>query len=587
MFGYGRRGCLTRGSFVVLAMISLANVAQAQTTSSSLPLPSGEIITGPVFRRNGTSVPLITTGTDANTYLNLGPPTESFTPSAPMVVIRTSASTQFVRVYTAGVTNAVGGFIVGSNAVRGLSAAQIRDVLALPYLPNSLTIVQVPAGTCVMVGQAAPILGNFAASPPSIPTPGPWGHGGVIQEYLVGVSSNPGCASPQFVPAPDFVNRQLIGASALSYRLHAGVGNAVAVATALDLAAPPALFTDMDGIYNSLDLINIGDPGPLQAALAQLDGEAYADVPTVEIEGARMFLSAIHGQMQLDHGTSVANGPTSQQWLSGFGGGGGIGGDGDTHGIGYAMGGVAGGMEHRFAPTVLAGIAVSYIRSFHGTSGISGSGSINSFSTALYGSYVPGNWYVDGVLGYGYSYGTLDRGIVFPGVARGASGNPNANEFLSSVETGYRVPLGERTAVTPFAAMQGIVIFRNSFAESGAGAIDLHVQGQTTASARSVLGADLRHALPVGLPAPLLLTLRAGWGHEFADVSRRITASFDGLPGAAFTVNGVRAPRDTAVIGIGASLTVQQSVDLFLRYDGMLASGASTQDGTAGLRVTF
>jgi outer membrane autotransporter protein len=52
-------------------------------------------------------------------------------------------------------------------------------------------------------------------------------------------------------------------------------------------------------------------------------------------------------------------------------------------------------------------------------------------------------------------------------------------------------------------------------------------------------------------------------------------------------VNGVPAPRDAAVIGIGASLAVRQSVDLFLRYDGALASGASTQAGTAGLRVTF
>ena len=587
MLGCSRRGCLTLGGVVVLAMISLVDVVQAQTVLDGLPLPPGEVITGPIFRRNGTFVPSISTGTDANTYLNLGPPTESFTPSATAVVVRTSVPVQFVRAYTAGVTNAVGGFIVGSNAVRELGAAQIRDVLALPYLPDSLTIVQIPAGTCLIIGQAAPILGNFAANPPSIPTPGPWGHGGVTQEYLAGVSSNPGCANPQFVPARDFVNPQLIGASALSYRLRAGGGNAIAVATALDLATLPALFTDMDGIYNRLDLINFGDPGPLRSALVQLDGEAYADVPTVEIEGARMFLNAVHGQMRLGHGTAATDDPPVRQWLSGFGGAGGIGGSGDTHGIGYAMGGVAGGMEHRFDPTLLAGIAVGYTRSGYGTNGLSGSGSINTFSAALYSSYAPGNWYVDGVLGYGYAYGTLNRSIVFPGVARGASGNPDANEVLSGVETGYRVPLDERTAVTPFAALQGIVIFENGFAESGAGAIDLHVQGQTTASARSILGAELTHELPVGLAVPLQLTLRAGWGHEFANVSRRITASFDGLPGAAFTVDGARVPRDTAVIGIGASLTVQQSVDLFLRYDGALANGTSTQGATAGLSVAF
>lgn len=581
-------GHLKLASLIMLAMIGLADVALAQTASSGLPLAPGDIINGPVFRRNGTSVPSISSGADANTYLNLGPPTESFTPSAPAVVIRTSVPTQYVRVFTAGVTNPVGGFIAGSNTVRGLNASQIRDVLALPNLPDSLTIVQIPASTCMIVGQAAPILGNFPANPPSTPTPGPWGHGGVIQEALIGVTSNAGCAGAQFVPAANYGTRQLIAASALSYRIHAGGGNAFAVAAALDLATYPALFTDMDGIYNSLDLINIGDPGPLQSALVQLDGEIYADNPTVVIEAGRLFLNAVHGQMRLDRSMSVGlNDPPVQQWLSGFGGGGAIGGNAATHGINVAMGGVAGGVEHRFDPTLLAGIAVGYIGSGYATNGISGSGSLNSFSTALYASYAPGNWYIDGALGYGYNVATLNRTIAFPGVARGASGRPTANEFLSSIESGYHVPLDDGTVVTPFIAMQGIIVFQNSLTESGAGAINLDVQDQTTASARSVVGAELSHGLPMGLSAPLLLTLRAGWGHEFADVSRTISASFVGLPGAGFTVNGVPVPRDAAVVGIGASLAIRQSVDLFLRYDGTLASRASMQAGSAGLRVTF
>ncbi len=168
MRGLRGHGYLKPVSLIMLAMISLADAALAQTVSSSLPLAPGDIITGPVFRRNGTSVPSISSGADANTYLNLGPPTESFTPSAPAVVIRTAVPTQYVRVFTAGVTNPVGGFIAGSNAVRGLNAAQIRDVLALPNLPDSITIVQIPASTCMIVGQAASILGNFAGQPASV-----------------------------------------------------------------------------------------------------------------------------------------------------------------------------------------------------------------------------------------------------------------------------------------------------------------------------------------------------------------------------------------------------------------------------------
>jgi uncharacterized protein with beta-barrel porin domain len=52
-------------------------------------------------------------------------------------------------------------------------------------------------------------------------------------------------------------------------------------------------------------------------------------------------------------------------------------------------------------------------------------------------------------------------------------------------------------------------------------------------------------------------------------------------------VHGVPVPRDAAVTGIGASLAMHPWIDVFLRYDGALASGASTQAGSAGLRFTF
>lgn len=44
----------------------------------------------------------------------------------------------YARVYTQGITNPVGGFIAPANTIRGLDVHQICDVLALPFLPDSL-----------------------------------------------------------------------------------------------------------------------------------------------------------------------------------------------------------------------------------------------------------------------------------------------------------------------------------------------------------------------------------------------------------------------------------------------------------------
>jgi uncharacterized protein YhjY with autotransporter beta-barrel domain len=600
------RTALLLGSLAVI-LIGLAGEIRAQSNPNNLPLPPGVILEGPIVRRDGTSVPSITNGAEANDFIFSVPPTASYLDPAPAVVVRTSQPTQYIRFYTDGVTQPIGSFVVGSNVVRGKNAEQIRILLALPYLPDSLVIVEVPAGACMLIGTAAPILGHFPANPPAIPTPGPWGRGGVPQEKLLGISSAPGCANPQFVPIGDYVNAQPIGQQALSYRPRAGGGNTGAIAAALDTATPPPLFTDMDGVYNSLDLLNIGSAAPLQSALMQLDGEAYADFSTVEIAGAGMFLDTLRNQMwlgrtngdpslnagigeaQLGIGSSTqpARGGYLREWIAGFGGGGNVGGNGDSHDVAYDVGGGAIGADYRFSPALLAGGAIAYSGSGLSTQGISGSGSINTLSLGVYASYAPGNWYVDGALGYGHSWGDLSRSIAFPGVTRTASGSPGANEFLSNLETGYHFHLDDRTALTPFAAMQGIVIGQGAFTESGAGAIDLQVDSQTTSSARSLLGLELTENLPVGLTQPLGLDLRVGWSHDFADPGRFVTASFVGAPGASFTVSGASPDRDAAIVGLGVSLPVAPAFDVFLRYDGAFAGNYATNAGTAGLRIGF
>ena len=596
-----QRACLLLVAVIVLA-VGFPGPAPAQS-ADGLPLPPGQIVVGPVYRGPqfprctgcagpGTTSGPIATGVDANSYVEATFPTQPFvnSTSSPAVVVLTTAPTQYVRFYTQGTTGQVGSFLVGSNAVRRLTPAQIRGVLALPFMPDMETLVQVPAGTCLLVGTAGPINTNFPAKPNPFGYPaGPWGQGGAVQEYLVGKSGGgAGCGpTPQFISATSFINGQPIGAYALAYRPRAGGGNAGSVANALDHATPPPLFSDMDGVYNALDILNFGDPTPLRSALAQLDGEIYADVPSVTIAVGQMFLDVVHDQT---HFARSFSGPPGngvfRPWVSGFGGGGALFGNGNTHGIGFRGGGIAAGADYRFTPDLQAGIAAAYMRSAFNTSGIPGSGGLDSFAVGSYAGYAVGLWYIDGALGYSYNSAGVNRSIDFPGVTRAAFANPAANALLSRAETGYRFLLDDRTTATPSASFQGIVAGQNSFAEGGAGAINLNVNGRTAALALSTLGLELAYDLPLGLAAPLGFSARAGWGHDFADVNRSITATLQGTPDASFTVNGARWPRDAAVAGVRISLP-SQAVNLFVRYDGALASNASIHSATAGLVINF
>jgi uncharacterized protein YhjY with autotransporter beta-barrel domain len=589
-----------RLSIAGLAMWLVATVGVADAQQLSMPpLPPGTLLTGPIAYQGGSGfIPSITTGAAANNYVGAFPPVLSFVPNAPAAVVLTSAPTQWVRFYTAGAEgdmgSPVGSWIAGTNAVRGLTAEQVKDVLALPSLPTSLAITRAPAGTCILAAQGNAVLGNFPANPPDIPTPGPWGHGGTPQYYIIGQSNNPHCVAAQDLADSAYIVQLDMGTYALAYTPHAGGGNAGAVAYALDHASPPPLFGDMDSIYNALDILNLTDPAGLRNALTQLDGEVYADLPTVAMTGSQLFLGVLRDQMRLGRALAgatpladapVANAGPLRAWASGFGGAGSLSGNGDSHDADFALGGVAGGLEYSVLPTLRTGVALGYARAGYSLNGLSGNADVNQYTVALYASFVRGAFYLDAAVGYAYTASTVTRDIAFPGVMRRATGTPDSNAVIGSAELGYHVPLGPSTALTPIAGMQAVSAAQGGFTESGAGAIDLRVESRTTSSVRSVLGAELTQRFAVGAAA-LQATLRLAWAHDFAATGRSIVASFAGLPGAAFTVQGVRAPQDLAVIGIGLSVPVG-GFDLFLRYDGNVGSDFGVHGGTLGMRVAF
>ena len=599
----------------------LGDAALAQQIVGGMIVPDGQVVTGPVFRRNGTSVPSIATGADANTYIFSTPPTASFLPGSPAAVVLTSVPTLYARVYTQGVTNAVGGFIAPSNTIRGLDAQQIRDVLALPFLPDSLTLVQVPAGTCILFGTGAPITRNFPANPPAIPTPGPWGNGGKLQGTLIGLSSSPNCESPAFVPAANYMNRQSISGTALSYRASAGTGNTYAVAAALDVGVFPAQFSDMDTIYNSLDLLNYGSPDALRAALKQLDGESYADFGYLRMMAGRAFLDVMHQQMRAarlrrpsslasaeaalsltepspartvigDLGKSLATaGGGSRRteaggvWVAPYGAVGAVYGDAATHSASYGLHGFAAGADIEILDDFRIGAALGYSSTGLSTS-LASSGSNEAFSLAAYASYAPRPWYLDAAAGYAYNWGSLTRTIAFPGIFRTAQGNPTASQFIGSAESGFAFAVAPRLALTPFARLEVTAASQNPFTETGAGAIGLSAAAQGTTGVRSILGVELAGSVALTSTQSLSMALRLGWAHDYADLSGALNASFVGKPDTSFVVYGPTPDRNAATIGAAITLPLPLG-QAFLNYDGNLARGYTYHAATLGLRIAF
>jgi len=184
----------------------------------------------------------------------------------------------------------------------------------------------------------------------------------------------------------------------------------------------------------------------------------------------------------------------------------------------------------------------------------------------------------------------MQRQIQIPGLQpRTASGSTGANQFLTQLETGYKLPVFAPAALTamPFGRLQFSTTTQNAFTESGANSLDLNVAQQTTNSLRTVFGAELASSIGLANQRQLDLAIRLGWQHEFADTSRPITAAFSGAPAASFTVYGATPTRDAAIVGFSAGTTIAEATQLYLRYDGALGSGTDNHAFNLGVRFSW
>ncbi len=139
-----RGGLILRAAALMGAATALLASGATSAPGQDLPLPPGTVVVGEVFRgptscNPPASVSQITNGAEANDYICNTGPTRSFVDGDAAAMVVTSEYTQYVRVYCPECSPqafAPGGFIVDPGTIRGLTAAQIKDVLALPYLPR-------------------------------------------------------------------------------------------------------------------------------------------------------------------------------------------------------------------------------------------------------------------------------------------------------------------------------------------------------------------------------------------------------------------------------------------------------------------
>ncbi len=229
------------------------------------------------------------------------------------------------------------------------------------------------------------------------------------------------------------------------------------------------------------------------------------------------------------------------------------------------------------------GAAFAYTRTgldFH-----DGLGDVNA-NTFRLGPYIgveQGAWFGGGSVSYALH--TIDQRRNIDALSAVARSDRLAHELTVNVHGGLNLPAG-RWRVQPSAGVDYTLYHANSYDESGAGLVDLHVAGRTEHEVATRLGVAVARDLQVG---GMALTGRVGgaWRHQWTDEVQSLSARF-AAGGERFTVDAVGPQRDVAVAHAELSADAADGGELFVRYDAWLAdAGDRTHAISAGVRLRF
>ncbi|MFO0946107.1 MAG: autotransporter domain-containing protein [Planctomycetota bacterium] len=407
--------------------------------------------------------------------------------------------------------------------------------------------------------------------------------------------------------------------------------NQLQVANTLDKYAAnnPSSTSPLGGLIDSLSL---GNTSSIQFGLQQLDAELFGGLASIQIESTDLYLrstmahlqqfltggigpmpgtsfamaqnptapalpqttrsdlqlvsfqdpQAIYAQPAYDLGAT--SGHAMSGWMQGIGAGGAVGTNGNAVGLGYGIGATAFGVDWRIDNTLL-GVGGGYAYTSVAQSSGLGNADVNSLHFSLYGLHQWERAYVVGLAGYAYDQYDTSRNINIGQVVGQASADYSGHEFLSYLESGLNVPVGGWT-LQPLAGLRYLLLGQDSFTESGTGAADLFVNGQSFDSLRYSLGSRLFKSFETkcGLVTPYV---QGRWTHEVLENQRLIDAQFAGVVGGSFVSQGNVLGRDFGEFGTGVTVNLTERIQVFAGYDAQISSRQSAHGGIGGLQIQW
>ena len=272
-------------------------------------------------------------------------------------------------------------------------------------------------------------------------------------------------------------------------------------------------------------------------------------------------------------------------WNAAFGGSGRTNGDplvgsSDTRLSTY---GFAGGIDYRFSPYTVVGLAAAGGGTRWDLSTGLGTGRSDSAQIGAYARTRIGAAYIAESIAFASHWFSTDRTALGDNLHATFTGE----SFGGRIEGGYRFAATPNFGITPYAAAQAQAFHSGGYSETDLNNLGfgLSYAAKEATDVRTEIGA--RFDSPTLLNGtPLVIRARLAWAHDIVDTPA-LGASFQTLPLSNFTVFGAAIPHNSGLASIGADWYLNRDWKLLAKFDGEFARGSDIYAGTVALRYSW
>ena len=305
----------------------------------------------------------------------------------------------------------------------------------------------------------------------------------------------------------------------------------------------------------------------------------YAEVPALS-EGARAAYAAVTPR-------DVGRPRTGWRvWASPYGGVARTSGDSGTGSsdLDTRTYGIAAGADYRLRPDTVVGFAAAGGGEHWSVSNGSGRGDVAQFGAYARQGFGPA--YLSAAAAYAWHSLHTERTVAVSG-ADTLAADFHAQSLAGRLEAGYRLA---GVGATPYAALTAqeasLPAYTETATTGSSSSYALSYASRDVTMVRTELGARFYRRVAVGANSFLALKGRAAWAHD-ATSDSSVSAAFQTLPGSSFTVTGAEAPKNLALLSLGADWYINQVLSLGLMADGEFSAASRSLAGRATLRYQW